>query len=99
MRKIMDGLAQANNQIKGGPGGQRVYRVGNDHPSHEPLERRIVELADGRSLAEIIQILYAEEVRAGAWIVDIALWKEVFDGSVMVAVRRLAERGCLYLEP
>ena len=77
----------------------RVFRAGAECLLQDPLEQRIVELGDGRSTREITETLYVEAIRAGAWIVDIALWKQVFDCSVGVTIRQLADRGYLILEP
>ena len=62
-------------------------------------ERRIVELSDGRPVAEIIEILYLEEVKAGAWAADIGLWKRIFDRSVVGTIGALATKGDIRLEP
>jgi hypothetical protein len=77
----------------------RVFRASGRRLPQDPLEQRIVELGDGRSAGEITDILYVEEIRAGAWIVDIALWKHLFDDSVAVTIRELADKGYLRVEP
>ena len=62
-------------------------------------EKRIVELSDGRTTAEIIEIRFKEEVRMGAWAADIGLWKGLFDRDVMATIRELARQGYIKLQP
>ncbi len=69
---------------------QLVYRVTELSRPKGCWERRIIELGDGKSIGEIIEILYREETQKGAWIVDIALWKGVFDRSVIKTISELA---------
>lgn len=88
-------LAPANNGITR----QLVYRTVAASATQDPWERRIVELAEGRSIGEIIEILYREEIRSGAWAVDIGLWKHLFDQSVVNTMRELASRGHICLIP
>mgnify|MGYP001056979922 CR=1 FL=1 len=93
--KVVERLAQSMVLADEG----RVFRASDRRLPQDPLEQRIVELGDGRSTGEIVETLYVEEIRAGAWIVDIALWKYIFDRMVAVTIRRLADRGYLKLEP
>ncbi len=74
-----------------------VCRSRDAHVQTNSWERRIVELSDGRPLSEIIETLYIDELRAGAWAADIGLWKHLFDRSVIETVHTLASRGCLSL--
>lgn len=60
-------------------------------------ERRIVDLADGRSVGEIIAIIYGEELKAGAWMVDIGIWSDLFARSVITVINELADRGYIQL--
>jgi len=60
-------------------------------------ERRIIELGDRRPLSEIIEILYIDELKAGAWAADIGLWKHLFDRTVVETVATLASKGYLSL--
>ncbi len=79
--------------------GQFVYRVTEVRTITGALEKRIVELANGNSIGEIIEILYREEIRLGAWIVDIAMWKDVYDQSVINTIRELTDMGHIILRP
>ena len=99
MDKVVEGLAHPMVQADDGTHGRRVFRTNGRLLPRDPLEQRIVELGDGRAVREIIETLFLEEIRAGAWIVDIALWKYIFDRSVAVTIRQLADRGYLKLEP
>ena len=76
-----------------------VYRLRETCSPNDPWERRILDLGDGRSVAEITETLYWEEVRAGAWAADVGLWKELFDRSVVETIGKLAGAGCVYLRP
>jgi sulfate adenylyltransferase len=64
-----------------------------------PWEQLIIERYDGRALGEIIQDLYAEELRKGGWVADIGLWRHLFDQSVIDTVMGLADRGYIDLKP
>ena len=99
MHKVVEGLAQPMVPADEGSHARRVFRADGRLLPRDPLERRIVELGDGRTAREIMETLFLEEIRAGAWIVDIALWKYIFDRSVAVTIRQLADRGYLKLEP
>lgn len=79
--------------------GQLVYGTGGHGGLTDRWERRIVELSDGKPIARIVETLYREELSAGAWAVDIGLWKGLFDQNVLEAIRRLASKGYIYLEP
>jgi sulfate adenylyltransferase len=74
-----------------------VYRLKAPDDSADPWERRILELCDGRPLGEIIEALYREEVRKGAWMADIGLWKGLFDKNVIGTIAILADKG--YINP
>jgi hypothetical protein len=74
-----------------------VYRLKAADDGTGPWERRVLELCDGRPLSEIIHILYREEVRKGAWLADIGLWRNLFDQSVIDTIAGLIDRG--YINP
>ena len=78
--------------------GQQVYQVKGATEVDDYWERRIVQMGDGRSVAAIIEILYHEELRAGAWQADIGLWKSLFDRSVEDTIRALAFKGRVCLK-
>ena len=99
VRKVAGGLAQWMVSANEGDYARRVFRASDRCLPRDPVEQRIVELGDGRSAGEITETLYVDEIRAGAWIVDIALWKYVFDSSVGVTIRQLTDKGYLNLEP
>ena len=80
-----------------------VYRVPNaeveDGKIKDAWEKRIIDLSDGRSVGEINEILYREEMLAGASVVDIGLWKGLFFQSVVGKIGELASRGYIRLVP
>ena len=77
---------------------QRVYRVIDASEVADAWVRRIVELSDGKSIGEIVEVLYGEEIRAGSWAVDIGLWRNLFDQSVVKAIGQLADSGQIWLK-
>ena len=58
-----------------GANGYLVYRIAGGGEIKDAWESRIVELGNGRSIGEITEILYREEIMAGASVVDIGIWK------------------------
>ena len=78
---------------------ERIYRARSSNELIDGWERRITELADGRPVAEVIEVIYGEEIRSGAWWVDAVVWKRLIDDSVVRAMRQLADRGYIYLKP
>ena len=76
---------------------QLVCRSRDAQAQTNAWERRIIELSDGRLLSEIIETLYIDELKAGAWAADIGLWKNLFDRSVIETVHTLASKGYLSL--
>ena len=74
-----------------------VYRRGDANGIEDTWERRIIELSDGRTIGDIQEILYREELSAGAWVVDIGLWKDLFYQSVARTIGQLADQGCVRL--
>ena len=78
---------------------QSVVRASEADDLPDSWERRVVELGDGRTVAEIIELLFSEEIRAGAWTVDIGLWKPLFDQSVLKTIGRMAAKGYVRLVP
>ena len=65
----------------------------------DPLQRRIIALADGRSMSEIIDILYGEEVCAGAWAADIGIWKGRFRDDATKVIGEIVRLGYISVEP
>lgn len=62
-------------------------------------EWTIVERCDGQSIRKIVETLYLGELRKGAWLVDIGLWKTLFDRAVVETVYELARKGYIRLLP
>lgn len=77
-----------------------VYRVTQADEVRDSWKRRLIELADGRSISEIQETLYRQEIIGGASEVDIGMWKNLFDQSVLKTIDELANCGhvCLKLE-
>ena len=64
----------------------------------DELGARIVELGNGRSVAEIVEILYHDELRSGAWIADIGIWSHLFARTIIKLINQLADEGHLLLK-
>ena len=86
----------ASGRPQGNGGDSLVYRASQGHVD-DPWEQRIMELGVGRSVAEIREILYAEEVRAGGSVVDIGIWKGLFQDRVNASIAGLSRRGLIDL--
>ena len=78
---------------------QLVYRMTDASRFKDGWERRIIELGDGKCIDEIIEILYREEIKMGAWQVDIGLWKGIFDHGVLNTISELTNGRHIYLKP
>ncbi len=78
---------------------KHVYRLVGAGEIGTAWERRIVQLSDGRSVGEIKETLFNEELEAGASSADIGLWKNLFDRGVLNTIGDLASRGWVRLTP
>ena len=78
-------------------GRQLICRVTKASETRDPWEKRIIQLADGKSVEEISRILYLEELRTGAWEADIGLWGNIFDRDVVKTIRALESRGYVHV--
>ena len=65
----------------------------------DPWERRIAEMGDGRTTDEIVEAIWREEIKAGAWVIDIGLWKGLFDQKVFQTIDELAHRRVIHIVP
>lgn len=74
-----------------------AHRLVESTDMHDGWAKRVIELADGRTVGEIVAVIYRDELRCGAWMADIALWRHLFHRSVIAAVEELAERGHIAL--
>ena len=59
----------------------------------------IVEQCDGQSIRQVVETLYRYELRNGASLVDIGIWKTLFDRTVVQTVYELAHDGYISLVP
>ncbi len=64
-----------------------------------PWEQMIVEQCDGQSIRQVVKTLYHYELRNGASLVDIGIWKTLFDRTVVQTVYELAHDGYISLVP
>ena len=77
---------------------RRVVHVNPDITCDDKWDGRLLVLCDGRSVSEIIQILYHEELANGAALTDLGIWKSLFDRSVIQAINSLSQQGFLRVE-
>ena len=81
---------------------QLAYRSCNGEAGatavEDSWERRIIELSDGRSVGEIKDALYREQLMAGAAVGGIGIWKNLFDQNVLNTICELADRGVIDLK-
>ncbi len=65
----------------------------------DPLDRRIIELGEGRSIGEIIEILYREETRSGGSAVYLRPWKGLYGQCLVNTIGQLRRLGYVRLIP
>lgn len=75
------------------PSQQLVFRLVEAREVKDRWLRRIIELADGKSVEEIAEALYLEELRAGACDTDIGFWRTSFCRDVAKAIATLVSQG------
>jgi len=61
-------------------------------------KRRILELSDGRSINQLVEALYREEVTDGGWIVCIGLFEAQYKREMSEEVNQLIKDGFLYCD-
>jgi len=76
-----------------------VYKVKPMSQYSDSWEWTIVERCSGKSIRKIVETLYLGELRKGAELVDIGIWKSFFDRAVVATVYELAHRGYIRLVP
>ena len=59
----------------------------------------IVERCDGQPIWKVVETVYLYELRQGAWLTDIGLWKTLFDRTVVETVYDLVRTGYISLLP
>ena len=59
----------------------------------------VVERCDGQPIWKVVETLYLYELRKGAWLTDIGLWKSLFDRTVVETVYELVRTGFISLLP
>ena len=78
---------------------QLVYQMKEAAGTRDTWDKRVVELGDGKTVGEIIEALYSEELLRGAWIADIGMWKNLFDRTVVEKIGELVNRGYIEVKP
>ncbi len=68
----------------------------SDLLSKNPIARTILALAQqGRSVDEIVDVVYKQALDAGGGLVDIGIWKRLLDAEVRSTARELVKGGFL----
>jgi hypothetical protein len=80
------------------PSQQFVFRVAEASAVKDTWLRRIIELADGKSVEEISEALYLEELRAGAGDADIGFWRTTFCREVAKTIAKLTGQRYVRVE-
>ncbi len=80
------------------PASQLVFRLIDPCEVKDVWVRRIIGLADGRTIEEISEEMYLEESGSGAWVSDVGLWRNLFHRDVANTIGGLASRGYVRLE-
>ena len=75
-----------------------VFRTEESNGVKDPRYKRIIELANGQSVGEITEFIYYEQLRRGAWLADIGLWKDMICYDLEKSIGQLAAMGFLRLE-
>ena len=76
-----------------------VYKLRPISDYSDSWEWTIVERCNGKSIRNIVETLYLEELRKGAWLVDIGIWKTLFDREVVATIHELTDKGYIRLLP
>ena len=95
MRKMAGALARSH--MDRATERQLVYAVTEAPWDECHWAKTIIELGDGRSVREIIETIYKDELSAGAWMADIGLWSDLYARGVTEAIHDLAIRGYIVL--
>lgn len=99
MRALLRGFPIEPDMSAGlSPVSPRVFRISEPAEVANPLARRIVQLADGKSVNEITATIYAEELRRGGWVADIGLCRGMFQQELCDTIAELVRQGCVSLE-
>ena len=93
VRTLVSGYAAAPEDVVT----RTAHRLVESTDLHDGWAKRVIELADGRTVGEIATTIYGDELRCGAWIADIGLWRHLYYRSVIAAVEEMAERGHIAL--
>ena len=76
---------------------QVVYRLNSTSYPSDPWKRIVLQKCHGLTIQNIVKTLYLEELNNGAALVDIGIWKSLFDRTVLTAIRELADEGYINL--
>lgn len=76
-----------------------VYKIRPISDHSDSWEWTIVERCNGKSIRKIVETLYFDELRKGAGLVDIGIWKSLFDREVVATIHELTNKGYIRLLP
>lgn len=75
-----------------------VYKLRGPKDQMAYHKKRILELADGRSINQLVETLYREEVASGGWITCIGLFETEYKREMSEDVNQLIRDGFLYCD-
>lgn len=75
-----------------------VYKLRDPEDQMAYHKRRILKLADGRSINQLVETLYCEEAADGGWIVCIGLFETQYKREMSEEVNQLIKEGYLYCD-
>ena len=90
---IGDGLPQNGNH------NLFIHKLKPIRRNSSSWEWMIVEQFEGQSISQVAETLYLYELRIGASLVDIGIWKSLFDRTVAETVYQLVHNGYISLVP
>ncbi len=73
-----------------------VYKLREAGGQKDYHKRRILKLSDGRSIEELVEALYREEIADGGWVVCIGLFETQYKREMLDEVNQLIREGHLY---
>lgn len=76
----------------------KVTRISEESPSsRDYYTTRILELADGRPIKDIVKIMYREELTTGLSPSHVTMWQRTWENDLVTKIENLAKEGYLKL--
>ena len=91
--------SDVSSNIRAGGDAQVLHGLVDPSAIEDPWARHLFLLAQGRTVREVQDHLYSEELKNGAWLADIGLLRGRFDQEVRKNLYLLIGQGALSLAP